>query len=162
MAGKRSKVIGIDHWIDTVGELSWEGYNLSSMALYDGASVLTDGIRDAIKNISPRSGGYGQYWIGVTDVERQGLLDGLGIATHKQKNGKVDTKIGFAGYNDYVTKKYPNGHPNSLVARSLESGTSWLHKTPFIAPTVRRLRKSVVQAMQLEIDKYIRQKEKKK
>ena len=156
---KRSKVIGVDNWVDTMSELSWNSYNLSSMALYDGASVLTDGIRDAINHISPRSGGYGQYWAGISDEERQGLLDGLGIATHNNRDGKVDTKIGFEGYNTYKTKAYPKGHPNSMVARSIESGTSWLHKSPFIAPTVKRLKPEVVSAMQLVIDKYIKSKE---
>lgn len=156
----KSKVIGIDNWTTTINEISIDSEKMASAAVYQGAGVITDGLRAAIQKLSARSGGYGRYWIGVTDEERQGLLDGLGITQHKKNDGIVSTKIGFDGYNAYKTKKYPQGHPNSMVARTLETGTSWLHKTPFIAPTVRRLKESAVAAMQAELDKNIRNKEK--
>jgi len=154
-----SKVIGADNWIDMIEGLGRDAEGVASRVVYEGAATIADGVREAIKGL-PAQSGDGRHRRGVTDDERAGLLEGLGVASHQKSNGSVNTKIGFSGYNAYVTKNYPKGHPNSMVARSLESGTSWLQKTPFIAPTVRRLRASTVEAMQAELDNYIRSKEK--
>jgi len=154
-----SVVVGADSWISSIENLAAGADSAASLAVYGGAATIADGIREAINKI-PAQSSDGKHRRGVTDAERQGLLDGLGVAQHKRSNGVVETKIGFDGYNSYVTKKYPKGHPNSMVARSVESGTSWLQKTPFIAPTARRLKKDTVAAMQAELDDYIRQKEK--
>ena len=157
---KRSVVVGADNWIGTIDSLAANADHMSHLAVYGGAGVIADGIREAIKRLPTRTRQNGHHEKGVTDVERQGLLDGLGVATHRRQDGKVDTKIAFDGYNAYITEKWPKGHPNSMVARTVEAGTSWLTKTPFIAPTARKLKKEAVAAMQKELDDYIRQKEK--
>lgn len=154
----RSVIVGADSWVSMVEELAVKSDAISSMAVYQGAATIADGIREAIAKL-PSQTSDGKRRRGVTDAERQGLLDGLGVAQHRRADGVVETKIGFDGYNSYVTKSYPKGHPNSMIARSLESGTSWLTKTPFIAPTARRLKKDTVAAMQKELDDYIRNKE---
>lgn len=151
----KSTVVGADSWITTIEGLAAHSDAAASSAVYGGARTIADGIREAIKNL-PSQTSDGHRRRGVTDEERQGLLDGLGVAQHRRAGGVVDTKIGMDGYNSYRTARYPNGHPNSMVARSVESGTSWLQKTPFIAPTVRRLKASTVEAMQAELDEFIR------
>ena len=155
----RSVTVGADSWISTIENLAASADAAASLAVYGGAATIADGIREAITKL-PSQTSDGKHRRGVTDAERQGLLDGLGIAQHRRADGVVETKIGFEGYNSYVTKNYPKGHPNSMVARSVEAGTSWLQKTPFIAPTARRLKKDTVAAMQAELDDYIRTKEK--
>ena len=47
-------------------------------------------------------------------------------------NGFYNVKIGFDGYNSVKTKRWPSGQPNAMVARSIESGTSWMTKQPFM------------------------------
>lgn len=150
----RSKVVGIDSFVSTLENLGADVEGISKQCVYKGAELIADGIRDAIGGIPGRDNG-GRA--GVTDIEREGLLEGLGVSTMQSSGGVIDNKIGFDGYNGYKTSKYPNGHPNSMVARSIESGTSFLRKTPFIAPTVRRLRASVQEAMQAELDEQIKQ-----
>lgn len=155
----RSVIVGAESWINTIENIAASSDSAASHAVYGGAATIADGIREAIKKL-PSQTSDGKHRRGVTDAEREGLLDGLGVARHRRSDGVVETKIGFDGYNSYVTKSYPKGHPNSMIARSLESGTSWLTKTPFIAPTARRLKKDTVAAMQKELDDYIRTKEK--
>lgn len=155
-----SKVVGADKWESMCDELVFESDWISFRAVYKGAEVIADGVREAIKKIPPVSIQPGHKRRGITEVEREGLLESLGVAKHKRGGDSVYTHIGFDGYNAYETDKYPLGHPNSMVARSLESGTSWLAKTPFIAPTVRRLRADAHSSMQKVIDDYIRNKEK--
>ena len=64
---------------------------------------------------------------------------------------------GFDGYNEDVTKKWPHGKPNSMIARSIEGGTSWKAKHPFIAPAVRSSRDAAEKAMAEEIEKSIQE-----
>lgn len=40
-----------------------------------------------------------------------------------------NVKIGFDGYNNIRSKRWPQGQPNQMVARAIESGTSWMSKT---------------------------------
>ena len=83
---------------------------------------------------------------------KQGLLDGFGISKMEETDGYLHVKLGFDGYNSVKTDKYPQGQPNQLVARGVESGASWIEKTPFVRPAVRRTQKSAVKAMQNIID----------
>ena len=65
-------------------------------------------------------------------------------------------KIGFDGYNKTKTKKYPKGQPNQVVARGVESGTTWKKKYPFVRPAVERARKAVQAKMAETVDKEIK------
>lgn len=69
--------------------------------------------------------------------------------------GYLNVKIGFDGYNRTKTEKYPKGQPNQLVARGVESGTSWKQKKPFIRPAVNRTKKKAEQMMAEILDKEI-------
>lgn len=156
---RKSKVVGIDNFVATFERLGSDSVGISKTCVYRGAELIADAVRAAIKTIPSRDPGE-RTRTGITQAEREGLLEGLGISTMQVSGGVVDNKIGFDGYNSYITKSYPKGHPNSMVARSIESGTTFLKKTPFIAPTVRRLRASVKEAMQAELDEQIRQRSK--
>ena len=62
----------------------------------------------------------------------------MGIAKMKRKEGGVfDVKLGFDGYNEVKTKKYPNGQPNAMIARSINSGSSYMRRQPFMDMTIR-------------------------
>ena len=89
---------------------------------------------------------------GVTAVQKEGLRKGLGITPLEDDMGFYNVKIGFDGYNRTRTKEYPEGQPNQLVARGVESGTSWKQKHPFIRPAVTRSRARVERKMQEILD----------
>lgn len=97
---------------------------------------------------------------GVTKVEKEGLLEwasgtGMGLAPMRTDKNFLNTKVGFNGYNKHITPNYPKGHPNAMIARSVESGTSFRRKTPFIAPTVRAFRNEAESLMAKEFDKLV-------
>lgn len=125
-------------------------------AIYVGADVIADEIRKGIEGL-PISQGFGTTDKplpgGVTKIQKGGLLKGLGIARLQNDNGYVNVKIGFDGYNGMDTSRYPQGQPNQLVARGVESGTSWKQKTPFIRPAIRRASERSEKAMSKELDK---------
>lgn len=79
-------------------------------------------------------------------------MDGLGISQMETSEGTVNVKISFDGYNAMKTKKYPKGQPNILIARAIESGTSFRQKYPFVRKAVNASRKKAQETMQKVID----------
>ena len=128
---------------------------IAGRAIYEGAGIIADEIRKGIDSI-PVVKGYGTASSplpgGVTAVQKEGLRKGLGITPLEDDMGFYNVKIGFDGYNRTRTKEYPEGQPNQLVARGVESGTSWKQKHPFIRPAVTRSRARAERKMQERLD----------
>lgn len=137
---------GIDEYVSQLQNLEFQSEELIGRAIYKGADIVADAIKANIQGL-PASA--------CTDTEKAGLLSGFGIAKMQDENGYFNVKAGFDGYNDDVTKKWPRGKPNSMIARSIEGGTSWKPKHPFIAPAVRATKDAAEKAMAEEIDKGI-------
>ena len=93
----------------------------------------------------------------ITRVEdREGLADSLGIASMQDDGtGYLNVKIGFDGYNGIKTQRWPNGQPNQMVARSVESGTTWMKKNPFVRKAVTASRKRALEYMKDSVDRSI-------
>lgn len=143
---------GMDEFVGQLEGVESASSGVAGQMVYEGAAVVADEVRRRIYQIPERevydtSSGH-KHTRGITAVERQGLLDTLGISRIRNDGGFYNVAIGFDGYNDNVTKAYPNGHPNSMVARTIESGTSWLAKTPFLAPAVQATRNTAVRVME--------------
>ena len=83
----------------------------------------------------------------MTLPQKEGLLDGFGISRMKDDDGFVNVKLGFAGYNATRTDKYPQGQPNALIARAVNSGTTFRKKTRFVDKAVSASKKSAEAAM---------------
>lgn len=85
----------------------------------------------------------------VPTGQKKDLLDSMGITPiRRDKRGFVHVKVGFDGYGSFPTKTYPDGVPNALLARSVESGSSVREKTPFVRPAVNATRKQAVDEME--------------
>lgn len=145
-----AKPIGIDNFIKEMDIRANEFKNIAGKALYQGAGIVANQLRKNIEELPDRSPGKakdGQMKRGVTKYQKAAMLDGMGITKMQQKDGTFDIKIGFEGYDGEVTNEYPNGHPISMIARSVESGTSWLQKTPFIRPAYNKAHTEAERAM---------------
>lgn len=156
------KTVGVDDFLGELDNLQSNASEVVGKMIYKGAGIVADEVRRRIQMIPERevystSSGH-RHNRGITDAERQGLLDSLGISKARNDSGFVNVRIGFDGYNSNVTKAYPQGHPNSMVARSIESGTSWLAKTPFIAPAVSATKGTAENTMEKIYDNGIKKK----
>lgn len=124
--------------------------------IYAGANVMADAIRGGIESLPVvppnRMGTPDQKLGGITSQQKAGLLDGFGITPMQHKDGFYEVKLGFDGYNDVRTTAYPNGQPNSLIARSVNSGTSFRQKIPFIDRSARSAKKETEAAMMAACD----------
>lgn len=132
--------------------------------IYKGADIMADAIRKATEALpevessessrvflSNRKHGSGTSKLrGVTSAQKKGLLDGLGITPLSEENSYYDRKIGFDGYND-------DGQPNVMIARAVNSGTSFREKIPFVDQAVRQARPEAEQAMAEEFDRLLKE-----
>lgn len=130
---------GLNDYELMISKLSKGVDDIAGKAIYAGAGIVADAIKENIKAL-PIVRGYGTTENplpgGVTAPQKAGLIDGMGISPMQNDAGYLNVKIGFDGYNATKTEKYPQGQPNQLVARGVESGTSWKQKKPFIRPAI--------------------------
>lgn len=149
---------GLDKYERQLSQLSKNAEKIAGAAIYEGAGVIADEVRKNIESL-PIVSGYGTPSKplpgGVTKSQKQGLLDGLGISQMVNTSGYLNVKIGFDGYNSTKTESYPRGQPNQLVARGVESGTSWKQKKPFIRPALTRAKPKAEQLMAETLDQEI-------
>lgn len=141
---------GIDTYIQQLNKLQAATRDsVIGKTVYAGAEVVADSVRSAIQALPVGSGqASGNELVDtVTLPQKAGLLDGFGISRMKDDNGFVNVKLGFAGYNATRTEKYPRGQPNALIARSVNSGTTFRKKTKFVDKAVNSARKSAETAM---------------
>lgn len=137
---------GLQEFQQELLELAENTTETCKEAVYNGASILADAIREEIKNIPayPDSPVYIVHkdqlnkLKGLNKEQKQGLLDGLGIAHIWYELGSVVTQIGFAGYNSVITEKFPKGQPNALIARALISGSSVRKRNDFISKAIKK------------------------
>lgn len=137
-------------------------YDIAVKAIYAGAGVIADEIRSNIEGLTAVNDveGLVAYQMKtpppLTKKAKQGLLDGLGISPLGDENGYLNVKIGFDGYNQLKTKKYPKGQPNVMIARVTESGTSTAIKQPFVRTAVNAKKPEAEETMKTIVDEEIK------
>ena len=150
---------GASKYIQRMNELAEESDEIMGRTLYEGAKIIADEIRASIQNLPVRDSkkrySPDNPAPSITQAQKDGLLSGLGISHMDSSEGVWNIKIGMDHYNSTVTKRWPNGQPNAMILRSLESGTSFLKKNPIIAKTVRANREKADQAMGKKLDEEI-------
>ena len=145
-----------------LSRLSQGAEDVAGKAIYAGAEIVADAIRSNIQGLQAVPDEVGAIAYAekspapLTERAKEGLLDGLGISSMQDDNGYYNVKIGFDGYNGLKTKKFPQGQPNVMIARSLESGSSIAPKRPFVRPAVNAVKKQAEAKMAEIIDQEIK------
>lgn len=146
----KMRVKGLDDLITALHTLDADTDKIISTSMYDGAGLLIEQVKREIQTL-PEDPGYKQPGVlrnAVTPGEKQDLLNHVGIARYTKSGGKTSTAIGFDGYGSYKTRKYPNGVPVALVARSLEAGSSVRQKHPFMRSAVKATQEQITRMME--------------
>lgn len=128
---------GIDQYISHLSNLALESEEITKRGVYDGMKVVADAIVGNIGGIRPGNG--------VSEQDIADLRGGFGIARIENRGGTINTKSGFAGKNS-------KGKRNSVVAREIESGTSYRSKQPFVGTAGRKAKAAAEQAIAKTID----------
>ena len=139
---------GMDEYLAKLGNLEFAAPGLVGQAIYEGAKVVADQVRAEIEALPTAESKRVATPRDPTQVEKDGLLDGLGVAKKKNDSGYINVKIGMDGYNTDKTKKYPRGKPNAMIARSIESGSTVMKRNAFISRAVNKTKKEAEAAMQ--------------
>ena len=143
------ELVGLDEAMKRLEELGARTDELMSKALYEGAKVMADGLKDAIRAL-PEDSGYkrpGELRNVVDPKDKEDMISHMGISKFRTQTGSVYARISFDGYGQVKTKKFQNGRPVVLIARSINSGSSVRMKHPFIKPTVNQYKSAAMDAM---------------
>lgn len=133
-------------------------HEICGSAIYGAAEIVADEIRDQLRKLPTDEswGGPDHETAGPRKAQKKGLYDSLGIASLQQdRNGMLNVKIGFDGYNSLKSQRWPKGQPNQMVARSVERGTSFMKGHKFVKKAMSRTRKRALDFMKESVDKSI-------
>ena len=114
--------------------------DICKRGVFDAAGIVADATRAAIGSLPTGNDTMHQ----VRADQKRGLLEGLGIPKIANEGGVINTHVGMDGYNQHRTEGYPNGQPNMMIARAVESGTSY--GFPAMHPFSRAYRTAKAQA----------------
>lgn len=148
---------GVDKLVQQYDRLAKDTEKIIGAAIYKGAGVVMKNVVGAVDGLSTDNhfGTPENPTTGPSTIQKIGLQRSLGIAKMRNDNGFYNVKIGFDGYNNVKTKTWPQGQPNSMVARSIESGTSWMSKQPFMRKAEQASRGPCEAVMSEVVDKEI-------
>ena len=146
-----------------LGKIGDASKDICGAAIYEGAKIIADEVKanleslktvsdaDAIQAAKKEEATY------LTIREKKGLIKSFGVTPMSQDgDGIYNVKLGFDGYNDVKTKKWPKGQPNQLIARACESGSSAMIKQPFFREAVQKTKKKAESRMAEVLDEKIK------
>ena len=148
-----------DEYLGKIAKLeAMTRHEICGSAIYGAAEIVADEIRDQLRKVPTDEswGGPDHETKGPRKAQKQGLYESLGIASLQQdRNGLLNVKIGFDGYNKLKSKRWPKGQPNQMVARSVERGTVYMKGHKFVKKAMSRTRKRALDFMKESVDKSI-------
>lgn len=128
---------------------------VASQALYDGAGMMADELTKGAETIQTAPFKWASRRRGETRLpspeEKQIVTDaGVGIAKFKKSGAEVDTSVGYrnAGYAQLAGKT----RPIPVIVNSINSGTSFMKKQPFVRKTARAAAAKVAAKMKSTIE----------
>lgn len=151
---------GLDDYIRAIESLNTDSETIIERCIYPGAAAVADAVKAGINSLNTREDGIrygeGRKAPGPTEQEKRDLVASFGLAPMRNDAGYINTKAGFDGYGSHKTRSFPQGVPNALVARSCESGTTWMNKQPFMRNAVTSSRKKAEAEMAKAFDEETR------
>lgn len=124
-------------------------------ALEAGINVVTDEMRAQIQALSTsKENDIEKHY--PKERDKKALLDSLGYTPVGLQGSKYNMKSGFDGYDNHKTKRYPLGHPNKVIAKSIERGTSFMTAQPFMSRASKKAKSKALEAMDETIQKELK------
>lgn len=149
---------GIDEFVNLCTFTEKQIDNVIGKSIHPGAKIMADAVKRAVENLPVDDSymffgtGYQHMRKSITSRQKKGLIESLGLAKIRKDRFGYNVKLGFDGYNDIVSERWKKGQPNAMIARSLNSGTSFMQKIPFMDSTVASYELTTVQAIAKEFD----------
>lgn len=146
---------GLDELGSRIAQLGIRAQEIASAALYDGAGVMAGALKKGVNSIETESFKYAPS--GKTrkpsPQEKAALQRKVGIAKFHKNGSEVDTLVGMgrSGYCQISGKK----KPVIVVARSINSGTSFMEKQPVIRKAITQNKAAAEAAIVAKADAMI-------
>lgn len=135
---------GISDYISKLTAMADNSTGMVKQCVYEGGAVVYDAFDSAIDSIPSTL---------ISEVQRQGLHDGLGLAKMQDDGGYINTKVGFDGYNDDNRYKTAiHWKANSFVARRVCAGTSHQPAFDFVRKAINSCKHKAEDAMAKKCD----------
>ena len=151
------EIKGLDGYEELLKKLDANVNDFIKAGVYEGAKVIADEVRREL-NAVPEDEKWGteNYKLyGLKKEQIEGLINGFGISKMEEERGFLNVLIGYQGYNTLKSERWPKGQPNAMIARVLESGTSFSQKIPIMKRTIAKIKEKSVEAAKVVIDKKI-------
>ena len=143
---------GADELLRKMDKLPEKAAKIAAEALYEGAGVMADAVSQAVHGIATEKF---QYAAGgrkrMPSPEEKAILESAkhGVAKFRNDGTKIQTSIGFdnAGYAELNGKR----KPIPLIANSINHGTSFMKKQPFLRKAFSQTQGAAVAAVEAGI-----------
>ena len=152
------RVDGMDELAGKLDRLGEQASRIASEALYEGAGVVADKVSSAVQGIATEPFRYAKGGRKrKPSPEEKAIVAGAkhGVAKFRKNGVSVQTSVGYSnsGYASLNGKT----KPVPLIAASIESGTSFMEKQPFMRKAFSKSEKDAVAVIDSEIQKRIEQ-----
>ena len=145
---------GLDQVGRMLAELANRAQDVAAGALYDGAGIVADALNNGIKSIQTEPFKYaarGQTRL-PSPQEKAALERKVGIAKFRKNGSEVDTLIGIS-YNSGYTQISGKQKSVAVIARSINSGTSFMKKQPVFRQAKNKSQSAAKAAIVSKIEK---------
>lgn len=153
------KMKGLDEYIEKLEAISGDAEEQIKRAVYVGAGIVADEIKASLLTMPTHDaddfGTQKDPISGLTEEQKQDVINGFGITRFKKEDHLIYVKCGFAHASRTKTKRFPGGVPNATLMRSVESGSSFRVKTPLIRQAVNRSKSRALEAIKQEFETQI-------
>ena len=153
----------MDKYIKQLEGLQVSEHEICIAAVYAGAKIVADEIRreidglDRVTDVEAITAWNEKRPVKISVSQKNGLRKGLGIAPIRNNYSIIGTKVGFSGYNDVETERWPNGQPNQMIAGACESGSTAMIKQPFVRTATKRVTQTALIEMERAADKKLKE-----
>jgi len=148
------KTEGLTELSEMLGQLADQAEKVASGALFDGAGIVADALNSAVNSIQTEPFIYKKNHRLPSPEEKAALRGKIGIAKFRKNGSEVDTIIGLTGDAGYTQL----GNRKTAVveiARSINSGTSFMTKQPVFRKAARSVSSAAKAAMIAKADQMI-------
>ena len=119
------KTVGVDEYLNQLNTMLDNSAETAGKMVYKGAGIVADEIKKRISQIPEREESGEGRQRGITDAERAGLSESLGISRLRNDEGFFNEKIGFDGY---AIGGVSVGEPEACMYQAVEASVPYLPK----------------------------------
>lgn len=146
------KVDGMAEISELLEKMEQDAPKTASRALYVGAGIMADEIKKNVETIKTAPFKYAKEGSRLPSPEEKEIVQtaAAGIAKFNKNGTEVDTSVGFqnAGYAELKGKMVPI----PVIVNSINSGTSFMKKQPFVRKAANNAAPKAMEAMRQQIE----------